>query len=159
MIENHDWQFGQPPLQGRQETAVAGENAVTGINQDRIEKAELKDARSDLRDLFFGVCPVIFRVWNQPLRRPHFDSARHRWRDCWSRDHSLGNHPVVDHLNVSLSVENCGKRAASLFYQRVRAHSSNRVLDLCGRRLANLLIPSRSFPLSLFVGAGGKLRA
>src|SRR6266481_5186735 len=78
MIENDHGHFVELQLPRGEEAAVAGDDASTGVHQDRIIKTELCDAGSYLRNLRVGVGPWVAGVRNEFVERPVFDVLRHR---------------------------------------------------------------------------------
>jgi len=78
MIENDHGHLFELQLQSGEETAVAGDDASTGVHQDRIIKTELCDAGSYLRNLRVRVDPWIAGVRNEFVERPVLDVLRHR---------------------------------------------------------------------------------
>jgi hypothetical protein len=65
VIEHDDGDFLQPELTSSgQATVPSNDDAITA-DKDRVRKPERLYRSSDLRDLFFGVGPRIFDVWNE----------------------------------------------------------------------------------------------
>jgi hypothetical protein len=54
-----------PELLRRHDASVARYDAVIGIDQNRVRKAEFSNARCYLRDLLLAMRPAIARVWYQ----------------------------------------------------------------------------------------------
>jgi hypothetical protein len=51
VIENNDWDFGEIQLARSEQAAVASDDARVCIDQNRVRKSELGDARGNLCDL------------------------------------------------------------------------------------------------------------
>jgi hypothetical protein len=67
---------------GRQHASVAGDDAALGIHQNRVVESKGRDARSDLRDLSFGVRGIPGER-DQPFDGPVLDALRHEMRGHW----------------------------------------------------------------------------
>ncbi len=55
VTEFDDWHLGEPGLAGSGQTAVAGNDAVAAIHQDRVGSAEFNDAGREFGDLRLGM--------------------------------------------------------------------------------------------------------
>ena len=66
-------------LARRHHAAVAGNDAVVFVNQDRVGKAELADAGGQLRYLRVVVGSAVSRVWHKVGRRERFNRGRERY--------------------------------------------------------------------------------
>ena len=64
---------GQPELARRQHPAVAGDDAVLAVDEDRVGPAELPDRAGDLRDLRVGVGAGVAGVGDQRGERALLD--------------------------------------------------------------------------------------
>src|SRR5712691_608075 len=60
------------------ETAVAGDDAGIGVNQNRRIKSKFRDAGGDLSNLGVGVCSGIPGQGNQLVDQPQLDMLNHR---------------------------------------------------------------------------------
>ena len=72
VLDQHARHLGHALGLGRQHAPVSGDDIPVAVDQHRIDKAKLPQARSDLRDLALAVCPRISRIGHQlPDRHAH----------------------------------------------------------------------------------------
>jgi hypothetical protein len=77
-IKPHDRHLGQAQLPGRQQPAMAGEDAVGLVDQGRVGEAELDHRGGELRHLILAVGARVTLVGVQPLHWPQLDALRQR---------------------------------------------------------------------------------
>jgi hypothetical protein len=70
VLEANDRHLGQPELPGREQAAVARQDATLLVNQDRCRPAELGNRCGDLIDLRLAVRARVALVRAQLLDRP-----------------------------------------------------------------------------------------
>src|SRR5882724_675944 len=99
MVENDHGHFVEMQLPRGEEAAVAGDDASTGVHQDRIIKTELCDAGSYLRNLRVGVGPWIAGVGNEFVEWPVFDVLRHR---VSGHKAFAASHQLIDHYQWTM---------------------------------------------------------
>jgi hypothetical protein len=62
MVQADDGHGLEPELLGRLQAGVARDDAISLVDQDRIDEAELLDAVGDLLDLLLGMGTGIARI-------------------------------------------------------------------------------------------------
>jgi len=84
MIQHDHGNLGQPKLPRGEQTTMAGEYSRLRVHQNRVVKAELRDAGSDLGNLGFCMSPRVPGPGNQLVDQPHLDVLGHpvQIHDC-----------------------------------------------------------------------------
>ena len=80
MLDQHARHLGHALGLGRQHAPVSGDDIPVAVDDYRIDKAKLPQARSDLRDLALAVCPRISRIGHQLPDRHAHHLLRHKPR-------------------------------------------------------------------------------
>ena len=78
MLQPHHRHLGETKLPCRHQPAVASEDSVDLVDQDRVGEAELDHRGGELRHLILAVGARVALVGAQPLDRPQLDALRQR---------------------------------------------------------------------------------